>query len=287
MISGIIAVCVNLVFNYILIFGKLGAPELGCVGAAIATVLSRFVELAIVAGWTHKHTWRAIRFGVPCAVLRFPGVFWQIVAIGLPLFINELMWSFGITFMTQCYSVRGLEVVAAFNIANTISNVFNVVFLSLGNAVGIIIGQMLGAGRLEEAKREDKQLIAFSVFCCFLTGAMLILLSPLFPRMYNTEEIVKGLATQLIFITGCCQPLYGFVHGTYFTLRAGGKSVVTFLFDSTYMWVIPIPIVFALTRFTAIPVQLVYLLAELSNLIKCIVGYVLVKRGVWIKNIVD
>ena len=288
MIGGIIAVCVNLVFNYILIFGKLGAPELGCVGAAIATVLSRFVELAIVAGWTHKHVARnpfirgALRsFKIPGSLLK------QIIAIGLPLFINELMWSFGITFMTQCYSVRGLEVVAAFNIANTISNVFNVVFLSLGNAVGIIIGQMLGAGRLEEAKREDKQLIAFSVFCCFLTGAMLILLSPLFPRMYNTEEIVKGLATQLIFITGCCQPLYGFVHGTYFTLRAGGKSVVTFLFDSTYMWVIPIPIVFALTRFTAIPVQLVYLLAELSNLIKCIVGYVLVKRGVWIKNIVD
>ena len=85
---------------------------------------------------------------------------------------------------------------------------FNVVFLSLGNAVGIIIGQMLGAGRLEEAKREDKQLIAFSVFCCFLTGAMLILLSPLFPRMYNTEEIVKELATQLIFITGCCPNLH-------------------------------------------------------------------------------
>ena len=188
MIGGIIAVCVNLVFNYILIFGKLGAPELGCVGAAIATVLSRFVELAIVAGWTHKHTARnpfirgALRsFKIPRSLLK------QIVAIGLPLFINELMWSFGITFMTQCYSVRGLEVVAAFNIANTISNVFNVVFLSLGNAVGIIIGQMLGAGRLEEAKREDKQLIAFSVFCCFLTGAMLILLSPLFPRMYNTE----------------------------------------------------------------------------------------------------
>ena len=86
------------------------------------------------------------------------------------------------------------------------------------------------------------------------------------------EEIVKELATQLIFITGCCQPLYGFVHGTYFTLRAGGKSVVTFLFDSAYMWVLPIPIVFLLARFTPIPVQLVYLLAELSNLIKCIVG---------------
>lgn len=288
MIAGIIAVLVNLVFNYILIFGKFGAPALGGVGAAIATVISRFVELIIVAIWTHKHVERnpfikgaLLSFRIPPSLLK------KIIAIGLPLFINEFLWSFGITFMNQCYSVRGLEVVAAFNIANTIGNLFNVVFLSLGNSIGIIIGQMLGAGRLEEAKQEDRQLIAFSVFCCFITGGALLIISPLFPALYNTEEIVQHLATQLIFITGCCQPLYGFVHGSYFTLRAGGKSIVTFLFDSAYMWLIPIPLVFILARLTAIPVQFVFLIAELSNIIKCTVGYILVKKGVWIKNIVD
>lgn len=288
MIAGIIAVLVNLLFNYILIFGKCGAPAMGAVGAAIATVLSRFVELGIVAAWTHRHVKRnpfiagALRsFHIPLPLLK------QILILGMPLFVNELLWSFGITFMNQCYSVRGLEVVAAFNIATTIGNLFNVVFISLGNSVGIIIGQMLGAGRLEDVKREDRQLIAFSVFCCFVTGTALIAASPFFPEIYKTEELIKGLATQLIFITGCCQPLYGFVHATYFTLRAGGKSIVTFLFDSAYMWVVPIPIVFVLARFTLLPVQIVYLIAELSNVIKCTVGYILVKKGVWIKNIVD
>ena len=288
MTAGIIAVLVNLVSNYILIFGKLGAPVLGVAGAAIATVLSRFVEIAIVAGWTHRNSEKnlfikgALRsFYIPAPLVK------QLMIVGLPLFINEVLWSCGMTFMNQCYSVRGLEVVAALNIATTMGNLFNVVFISLGNSVGIIIGQLLGAGKLEQAKKEDRQMIAFSVFCCLITGSMMILASPLFPQLYNTEVIVKSLATEIIFLAGCCQPLFGFVHSTYFTLRAGGKSVITFLFDSAFMWVITIPIVFILSRFTGVPVQMVYLLAQLTDLIKCGVGFVLVKNGAWIKNIVD
>ena len=288
MTAGITAVLVNLVFNYILIFGKLGAPALGVTGAAIATVLSRFVEFAAVAVWTHKNAETnlfirgALRsFYIPAPLVK------QFLVVGLPLFINEVLWSCGMTFMNQCYSVRGLEVVAALNIAMTISNLFNVVFLSLGNSVGIIIGQLLGAGQLEQAKKEDRQIIAFSVFCCFITGSMMIVVSPFFPLLYNTEELVKSLATTMILFAGCCQPIFGFVHSTYFTLRAGGKSVVTFLFDSAFMWAVSIPIVFVLSRFTLVPVQIVYLMAQLSELIKCAIGFVLVKKGAWIKNIVD
>ncbi len=288
MTAGIIAVFVNLVFNYILIFGKFGAPALGVVGAAAATVLSRYVEFTIVAVWAHTHTVQNpfIRglyrnFRIPAPLAR------QILVVGLPLFINEVLWSCGMTFMNQCYSVRGLEVVAAFNISTTIGNVFNVVFLSLGSAVGIIIGQLLGAGKLEQARREDNQLIAFSVFCCLITGSAMCLVAPMFPNLYNTEELVKGLATQLIFITGCCQPIYGFIHATYFTLRAGGKSIITFLFDSAYMWVISIPVVFCLSRFTLLPIQMVYLTAQLTDLIKVGIGFVLVKKGMWMKTIVD
>lgn len=288
MTAGIVAVFVNLVFNYILIFGKFGAPALGVVGAAIATVISRFVEFFIVAIWSHRHTGQNpfIRglyrnFRIPAPLVR------QIFMVGLPLFVNELLWSCGMTFMNQCYSVRGLEVVAAFNIATTIGNVFNVVFLSLGSAVGIIIGQLLGAGKLEQARREDNQMIAFSVFCCLITGSAMCLVAPFFPDLYNTDELVKGLATQLIFVTGCCQPIYGFIHATYFTLRAGGKSIVTFLFDSAYMWVLSIPVVFCLSRFTGLPIQLVYLIAQLTDLIKVSIGFVLVKKGVWMNTIVD
>lgn len=288
MVAGIVAVFANLIFNYILIFGKFGAPALGVVGAAIATALSRYVEFGIVAVWTHTHAEQNPfacglyrHFHIPAALAK------QIFAVGLPLFINELLWSCGITFMNQCYSVRGLEVVAAFNIATTIGNVFNVVFLSLGTAVGIIIGQLLGAGKLEQARREDNQLIAFSVFCCVFTGAVMCMVAPFFPALYNTDELVKHLATQLIFIVGCCQPIYGFIHATYFTLRAGGKSIITFLFDSAYMWVLSIPVVFTLSRFTVLPIQMVYLIAQLTDLIKVTIGFVLVKKGVWMKTIVD
>ena len=288
MVAGIVAVFVNLIFNYILIFGKFGAPALGVVGAAIATALSRYVEFAIVAVWAHGHSEQNpfIRglyrhFHIPASLAK------QIFAVGLPLFINELLWSCGMTFMNQCYSVRGLEVVAAFNISTTIGNVFNVVFLSLGTAVGIIIGQLLGAGKLEQARREDNQLIAFSVFCCLFTGIIMCMVAPYFPALYNTDELVKDLATKLIFIVGCCQPIYGFIHATYFTLRAGGKAIVTFLFDSAYMWALSIPVVFILSRFTALPVQMVFLIAQLTDLIKVAIGFVLVKKGVWMKTIVN
>ncbi|MBQ4649296.1 MAG: MATE family efflux transporter [Firmicutes bacterium] len=288
MTAGIIAVFVNLVFNYILIFGKLGAPALGVAGAAVATVLSRFVEFIIVAVWTHRNEEKnpfikgALRsLHIPAPLVK------QILVVGLPLFVNEVLWSCGMTFMNQCYSVRGLEVVAALNIAMTIGNLFNVVFLSLGNAVGIIIGQLLGAGKLDQAKQEDRQLIAFSVFCCLITGSMMIAVSSVFPQLYNTELMVKELATQLIFILGCCQPIFGFVHATYFTLRAGGKAIVTFLFDSAYMWVVSIPLVFITSRLTALPIQLVFLTAQLSDLIKCVIGFILVKKGAWIKKIVN
>ena len=113
------------------------------------------------------------------------------------------------------------------------------------------------------------------------------LVAPFFPELYNTDALVKGLATQLILITGCCQPIYGFIHATYFTLRAGGKAIVTFLFDSAYMWALSIPVVFTLSRFTALPIQLVFLCAQLTDLIKVCIGFVLVKKGVWMKTIVD
>jgi putative MATE family efflux protein len=287
MISGIAAVLINLLFNYILIFGKFGAPTLGVVGAAIATVLSRFVELAIIMVWSHKHTkenpfieglYR--NFTIPSWLVA------KIFRVGTPLFINELLWSVGMALLTQCYSLRGLEVVAAINIANTIGNLFNVVFISLGNAVGIIIGQLLGAGKLERAREEDNQLIAFAVFCCTISDIVMFLIAPLFPHLYNTDAAIQLLASRFIQICGLCMPIFAFVNTTYFTLRAGGKTIVTFLFDSAFMWVLTIPVVFILSRFTAMYIVAIYLICQLLDLIKCAIGFALVKRGVWLQNMV-
>ena len=259
MTAGIVAVLVNLLFNYILIFGKFGAPALGVVGAAIATVLSRFVELAIVVVWTHSHSAQNPFAAGLYRHFRIPGeLMLKILKVGTPLFLNEVLWSVGMALLAQCYSLRGLEVVAAINIANTIGNLFNVVFMSMGNAVGIIIGQLLGAGKLEQARREDAQLIAFSVFCCCITGLAMFSIAGLFPLIYNTTVQVQTLATRFIQICGLCMPIFGFVNAAYFTLRAGGKTVITFFFDSAFMWVATIPVVFILSRFTGMGILWIY-----------------------------
>ena len=287
MVAGIAAVLVNMVFNYILIFGKFGAPVLGVHGAAIATVLSRFVELMIIVIWTHRHAEKNpfIR-GVYRSLYIPRGTVRQILITGTPLLINEALWSGGMATIAQCYSVRGLAVVAGINIANTIANVFNVVFLSLGTAVGIIIGQLLGAGKLEEAKDEDNKLIAFAVFCCMAVGIVMFLIAPLFPQIYKTEEVVRRLATRFIQISALCMPLYGFTNAAYFTLRSGGKTMVTFLFDSVFVWLVSIPLVYVLTRYTGVPIVPVYLACQLTEGIKCAIGFVLVRKGVWVQKVV-
>lgn len=285
--AGIVAVAVNLVFNYLLIFGKFGFPELGVVGAAIATVLSRYVQAAYVIIWTHTHTKRMPFAEGVYREYTIPGqLAANIIVKGTPLMINEILWSAGMATMMQCYSVRGLDVVAALNISTTISNLFNVVFIALGSAISIIVGQLLGAGKMEEAKDTDTKLIAFSVASCMVLGGILICIAPLFPMMYNTSEQVKHLAAWFLRIAAACMPLAAFMHASYFTLRSGGKTIVTFLFDSVFLWCASIPLAFALSRFTALPIVPLYLFCQLIDIIKCVIGFVLVKKGVWLHNIV-
>lgn len=200
--------------------------------------------------------------------------------------INEVLWALGMAALMQCYSVRGLEAVAGLNISSTIGNVFNVVYIALGNAVAIIVGQLLGAGKMEEARDTDTKLIAFSVGSCVVIGGILAVFAPLFPMIYNTTDQVKELAAGFIRIVALCMPMGAFIHASYFTLRSGGKTVVTFLFDSVFMWVVSIPVAYILSRYTTLPIVPLYLFCQLIEIIKCFIGFGLVKKGVWLQNIV-
>lgn len=285
--AGIAAVFVNLILNYILIYGKLGLPAMGVVGAAIATVISRYVEATIVIVWTHRHKEKNSYIVGIYRTLRVPKhLIGKYFIKGAPLLINETMWSSGMAMLTQCYSVRGLSVIAGLNIANTINNVFNVVFIAMGDAVAIIIGQLLGAGKMEEARDTDNKIIAFSVTCCIGIAAVMILAAPFFPEIYNTTDDVKALAVQFIVAQAIFMPQAAFMHASYFTLRSGGKTIVTFLFDSVFVWCVSVPVAYCLSRFTAFPVIAIFAMVQIADWIKCVIGFVLVKKGVWLQNIV-
>lgn len=287
MIAGVVAVFVNLFFNYILIFGKFGAPRMGVVGAAVATVISRYVQAAVVMVWTHTHADRMPFIAGAYGRLKIPSqLAGNILKKGMPLMCNEILWAVGMATLTQCYSMRGLDAVAALNISTTISNLFSVVFVAMGSAISIIVGQLLGAGKMQEAKETDARLIAFSVFSCLVMGGLLILLAPLFPALYNTTDAVKALATSLLRVAAGCMPLAAFMHASYFTLRTGGRTIVTFLFDSVFLWCVSVPVAYVLSRFTGLAMVPLYLSCQLLDIIKCVIGFVLVKKGVWINNLV-
>ena len=286
--AGIIAIFVNLIFNYILIFGHFGAPALGCVGAALATVLSRYVECLIVVIWSHRHTDRVPffygiyrRLSVPLNLAR------QITFKGLPLLINEALWSSGMAAVTQCYSTFGLAVVAGLNIATTVSNLFSVIWMAMGTAVSIIVGQQLGANAFEEAKASVRKIMLFSVASSAAVAVVVILLAPLFPELYNTTEEVKRLAVGFLCISMAASPVHAFANAAYFTLRSGGKTWITFAFDSLYLWILRIPVVRALITFTSLPIMAVFVVSNLIDVFKCILGYILLKRGTWVHNIVE
>lgn len=287
MIASFIAVGTNAILDYVLIFGLGPIPKLGVAGAALATVIARYIEALIVIVWAHAHKEKnryleeAYRgFGIPKSEFK------AIIIKGFPLMLNEILWAAGMTTVTQCYSIRGLEVIAGLNIATTITNLFNIIYIQLGACISIVVGQYLGAGKLKEAKDADNKMIVFSVFCCVVVAAGMLLIGGFFPQIYNTSEQIKALAKSFIAVSAIIMPFCAFSHSSYFTLRSGGKTMVTFLFDSVFTWVVVVPSAFILAHYTGLGIVSVYFLVQATELIKVVIGYFMVKSNVWVVQMV-
>lgn len=287
MISGIIAVVVNLGLNYVLIFGHLGAPAMGVRGAAIATVISRFAELGFIVGWTALHRGRVQFISGAFRSLYVPfSLIKKIIAKGLPLMANETLFAAGLAAVNQSYSVRGLNVVAAINISQTFFNVFSVAFMAVGVSIGIILGHILGSADADGAREAAGKLIAFSVFVSIIVGCVYAVLARFIPYAYNTNGEVRKIAAAFMLVSAAVMPIDAFSNAAYFTLRSGGKAFMTMLFDSGYVWIIYVPAAYILTRFTNMPIVLLFAVCQLLGIIKCVLGYIFVKKGIWIKKIV-
>lgn len=288
MIAGIGSVLTDIVLNYLLIYGKFGFPELGVRGAAIATVAARFVELGIVVLWTHlaiaKHPFLDGVYRTFHLPRELAG---KMLRKTLPIFMNEFLWAGGIAALTQCYSKRGLMVIAGLNISNALCNLLNVVFIALGNAVGILIGQQLGAGQNEQVKKNAFRLMRFTGGVSAGLTVLLIAISHVFPKLYNTTEDVRQYAAMFIIITALFFPVQGYLNALYFTLRSGGKTLVTFLFDSVYSWVVIVPIAKVLCEYTGLPILMIYAIVHAADIIKVAIGYALIRKGVWISNLAE
>lgn len=287
MIASVISIIVNFILNLILIFGFFGIPAMGVKGAALATVIARFIEMMYITVYTHKNKYRYQFIDGAYRSLKVPmPLVKRIVKTGTPLLMNEVLWSMGTTFVNQNYSTRGLEVVAANNISSTVWQIFSIIMMAMGTAVSILVGQKLGAGEIEEAKQIDNKLIGLTVVANTIIGILLIAASPFIPLIYNTEQDVFDLATKFLMVVGASMPIHAFIHVTYFTIRSGGRTFITFLFDSVYTWCVPVVISFLLCRFTSLSIVTIYLIVQFSDIIKLFIGIPMLMSGIWAKNII-
>ena len=299
MVGSVIAILTNLVLNFLLIYPMrkmslfginftMWGADMGVRGAALATVISRYVEMAFVLLYAHLHQNRyiflkgAFRNGyVPLHLLR------RVFVTGLPLMLNEVLWSLGMTFINQCYSTRGIEALSALNITSTAWNLFCIIMFAMGNAISIMVGQCLGRGDKQGARDTDNKLIFITVASHVLMGALLVLCAKVIPAMFNVSDTAKGLATQTLVIAGIALPIHAFLHGTYFTIRSGGKTLITFLFDSVYTWCVPALLAFCLSRYTVMDVVAMYFCIQFIDVVKLIIGLLMLRSDFWANNLVN
>ena len=286
MIASAVSIVTNLVFNAILIFGLLGFPALGVAGAAIATAISRFIELAILIIWTHKNTERCAfivglftDFHIPTSLIK------QVAVKGAPILANELLWSLSITTTNMFYSTLGPEVLPAMNISFNLQNLLSVAYFALSSSIAIIVGNLLGAGKLDEARDTDRKLLAFAVFMGLIMMGVQLVLSPVVPRIYTDVESVINLASYNMVCFGFTMPLAALATATYYTIRSGGRVFITMLFDSVYAWAIVIPTLAALVSFTDLSFYILLPIILVVENLKLVPGLILVHKGIWVRQL--
>ncbi len=286
--AGVVSVFVNLIGNYLLIFGHFGFPEMGVAGAALATSLARWIEAIYIVSHTHKHKEKyPFIVGVYSSAKLPPVLLKRVVLTGLPLMCSEILWSLGTTAQSSAFAVRGITAVAASNITSTTYNFFAVIMFSMGTAISILVGQRLGAADKIGAIETNTRLIATTFILHVAIGSLLALSSPLIPLLYKTEPAVRTLASGMLIVAGGALPINAVIHGCYFGIRSGGKTLITMLYDCGFMWGITVPLAIYLCNYTTLPAVWVYAAVRYSEIFKLFVGLKMVKSGFWVNTIID
>lgn len=284
MYCGLVTIFLNAGLNYILIFGHLGLPALGVQGAAIATVVARSIEAVLLVSVAHlgkfsfaTHVYRHFHIAKTLLV--------RIVKKGLPLLGNEIAWSGGMSVLILMYAMRGNQAIAAFTISSTVSNLFYTVFAGLATGIAVFVGSELGANRLDEASSNARKILVFGCLVGMGAGLVLFITAAYVPLLYNVDESVRHTATSLMRVVSVLIPIFAVNVGCFFILRAGGSSLVTFLFDSGSMWLFAVPLAFVLARYTHVSIVYMYLFVQSLDFIKMFFGIYLVSKKRWVRNL--
>ena len=268
---GIVAVITNTALNYCLIFGNFGFFKMGIQGAAIATIIARLVEMA--------------SFDLKGIIRINVNLLTSIVRKAIPLTINEILFSLGQALIFMSYMRCDEYLVASISVVDTVANIMFIVFGGLSSAVSIMIGNKLGANKLDEARDNARKLLCFALMVSLMIGMICFLLAPLIPNLYNVDIPIKEAIVRLVRIKSIMINIYAFNVCIFFILRAGGDVVSTMIMDSGFLWAAGVLVSTLLSSFTTISLISLYIVVESLDLIKLIIATYFFKKERWVKNI--
>ena len=281
LINGVMVI-LNIALNAVFIFGLSGFPKMGIKGAALATVLATVVQFLWSVGYVLCRI-RAVKFSLRSCEKKLFGRFWQ---KAVPLLINNLAWGIGFSMYSVIMGHLGTDAVAANGIANISKNLVVCFCLGLGNAGSIIVGNRLGADRLQEAKEAGGTLTRTAIIAGIVSGLVLIALSPFITKMVDLTPTARGYLQKMLLISSYyiagksvnCMTIGGI-------FAAGGDSKFGMLCDSVTLWCIIVPLGCICAFILKLPVMIVYFVLNLDEIIKLPVVYKHYKKYKWIKNL--
>ncbi len=287
MVCGGIGILINITFNYILIFGKFGAPELDALGAGIATIFSRAVELLILFSviiFSKKPYFKtSYKFHKIDKDLIKP-----YFKKGIPVVANEIFWSIGVILLVYFSTYQNDVRYNAYSYSQNISDLFFIIFAGLGNGTAIVVGSKLGANNFDEARADAHKMQGLSLIMGFSMGLLMLALSPLILNFFEPTPEVRQMTTRLLIITSVFLTMYAYNASCFFILRAGGDSLRAFILDqgATYFISLPITIILGINASAwGISLPMIFFCSHIADIVKVFIATWFVKIEKWVVNL--
>lgn len=280
-----ISLIVNGFFNYILIFGKFGAPVLGVRGAAIATVIARITEFTIVLFFMIKVEDK-IRLRVKHLIKVDKLMLKDFLSNVTPVLFNEFLWSTGSTIISIIIGRLGTETVAANSISNVVFQFVTVFIFGLSNATAVIIGNTIGEGKNDKAKEYSRTIGLLSIVMGLLSALVILFIKPYVVDFYNVSNVTKDIAMRIMDVMSIIIVFQSLgVNLMMGVLRGGGDAKFVLINDIIFMWIVAIPCGFIAAYVLKLPIAIIFFIVKSDEIIKSVVAVVRVLSGKWVRNV--
>jgi putative MATE family efflux protein len=287
MVVSAISLGINTIFNYILIFGNFGTMALGVKGAAYATLIARIVELILIMFIVYNSNIAiAAKFSELIDFSRDFVV--KIFKTALPVILNEFFWSLGMTTYAVFYARMSTEAIASVQIGDTITGLFFILSIGLGNACAVMLGNEIGANNQEVAIDYSKKFFRVGIIFSSILAFILFIASPLIVSFFNVSEGVSNNTililkiVSLFLVVKTCNMII--IVGI---LRSGGDTKYAMVIEMGSVWLIGVPLVWLGTTYWNLPIYTIVFLANLEEVVKLAIGIPRVISKRWVKNLVN